>query len=144
MFSKFSFILLILSSLFIVSCPSSNKPTSLFTTKMVVNSINSNEAPIEHVEIMLLESFPIQVNVIVKGSLIDNCTTIDQITEAQNGDNFIIKITTVRKFNNKVCSNITKSFEEVIPLSVAGLLAGIYTVKVNTITTNFELGVDNF
>jgi len=134
MFSKFSFIMLISSSIFIVSCP------SILTTKIAKDSLNM--APIEHIKIMLLESFPIQVNVIAKGSLTDDCTTIDQITEAHNEDNIIIKITTTRKLN-KVCSKITKPFLEIIPLNVVGFTAGIYTVKVNTIATTFELGVDN-
>jgi inhibitor of cysteine peptidase len=138
MLNKFSFILLILSSFFIASCPSIS-PVPLFTTKMVASL---NEAPIEHIRIMLLESFPIQVNVIVNGNLTDDCTTIDQITETRNGDNIIIKITTIQKFN-KICSKTNKLFEEIIPLNISGLLAGIYTVKVNTITTTFELGVDN-
>ncbi len=139
MFSKFSFILLILSSLFIVSCPSTNKPAPLVTTKTFANP---NEASIEHIKITLLESFPIQVNVIVNGNLTDDCMIIDQITETRNGDKIIIKITTTKKIN-KVCSKIIRPFEEVIPLDVSGLLAGIYTVKVNTTTTTFELGVDN-
>ncbi|MDM8557589.1 hypothetical protein [Candidatus Parabeggiatoa sp. HSG14] len=106
------------------------------------NAIVPSSLPIEHVEIIVFESFPIHINVIAKGNLPDNCTTINQITEEQNGNTLIIKITTVRQ-NSKVCHQTKNTFEEVIPLNIEGLKAGIYTVKVNNIISVFELGVDN-
>jgi inhibitor of cysteine peptidase len=76
------------------------------------------------------------------GNLPDECTTIDQITEAQTSDTLTLEITTNRQ-TDRVCSSAIKPFEEIIPLNVAGLSAGIYTVKVNNHKVAFELGIDN-
>jgi len=148
--TRFSFINFILLSFLVVSCSSSNKPATPLPpplpptqpVKLTKKSVNLNEAPVEHIRIMSLESFPIQVNVIARGNLPDNCTMIDQITETQNDNTLIVNITTIRQ-TNKVCSKTPKPFEEIIPLNVIGLSAGIYTVKVNKITDSFELSMDN-
>jgi inhibitor of cysteine peptidase len=104
--------------------------------------ISSNEAPVEQIKIMKFESFPIQLNVVTIGNLPDKCTTIDQITEEQTGTTLSLKITTTRQTKH-ACTKATNPYEEIIPLNIAGLSAGIYTVKVNNLTDTFELKRDN-
>lgn len=102
----------------------------------------AGEARVESIEILMLESFPVQVNVVARGNLPDGCTRIDQISEERVGNEFRITITTVRPAD-AVCTEALVPFEEVISLDVYGLEAGVYAVDVNGVTGTFELAVDN-
>jgi len=98
-------------------------------------------AQVENIRINLLESFPVQVNIIVNGYFRDGCEQIEKINSAQEGNLFKVVINThsVGDF----CTEALVPFEEVISLDVYGLKAGIYTVDVNGVTDTFELSLDN-
>ncbi len=102
----------------------------------------TKEAVVERIEILLLESFPIQVHVVAQGNLPDSCTEIDEITEERDGDTFRVTITTSRPAD-AMCAEVLVPFEEVIALDVVGLPAGVYTVSVNGVTDTFEFTMDN-
>jgi len=99
-------------------------------------------AQVDSIEIVILESFPVQIHVLARGHLPDSCTTIDQITEEQDGDTFRVTITTARP-EGEVCAQVLTPFEENIPLDVYGLAAGTYTVDVNGVSGTFTLDIDN-
>lgn len=99
-------------------------------------------ANVENIEILTLESFPVQINVVAEGYLPDGCTEVDEINTEKVGNNFNITITTKRP-KDAVCTQAIESFEETIPLEVQGLSAGNYTVNVNGVTGSFELAIDN-
>ena len=108
---------------------------------------NGNEfifgnATVENIEIQILESFPVQVNVIVKGYLADNCTEIDRIIEFRDENTFYINIKTKRPAD-VFCTQVIRPFEETITLDVDGLNAGVYEVNVNGVLGSFELTMDN-
>lgn len=102
----------------------------------------TGEATVESVELVMLESFPVQVRAIVKGYTPDSCTTISEIKQERTGNTFNVKITTTRPAD-LACAQVITPFEETIPLDVAGLKAGTYTVNVNGVTETFTLSVDN-
>ena len=99
-------------------------------------------APVEEIEIVILESFPVQVHVIAKGNLPDPCTEISEVLQEKEGNTFFIIIKTYR--SPGFCIQVLAPFEEIIPLGVYGLLAGTYTVNVNGVQATFGLEVDNF
>ncbi len=99
-------------------------------------------ATVDDIKIIILESFPVQVNVNVKGYLPDSCTKIDRVTKEKDGNTFLIRITTIRPAD-AICTQVIVPFQEVITLDVYGLKAGIYTVNVNGVKGTFELGIDN-
>lgn len=99
-------------------------------------------ANVENINILTLESFPVQINVIAEGYLPDGCTEIDEINTEREGNNFNITITTKRP-KDAICTQAIEDFKETIPLEVQGLRAGNYTVNVNGVTGSFELAVDN-
>ncbi|WP_410508207.1 protease inhibitor I42 family protein [Methanosarcina hadiensis] len=99
-------------------------------------------ANVESIDILTLESFPVQINVIAEGYLPDGCTEIDKINTEKEGNNFNITITTKRP-KDAICTQAIESFRETIPLEVQGLSAGNYTVNVNGVTGSFELAIDN-
>ncbi|MCP4363022.1 MAG: hypothetical protein GY796_33875 [Chloroflexi bacterium] len=99
-------------------------------------------AVVDSVEMMIMESFPVKVSVRVRGTLPDGCTAVDRLDTTLNDTTFDVVITTIRPAD-AVCTQQVVSFEETIPLDVAGLKAGTYTVNVNGITGTFTLDVDN-
>jgi inhibitor of cysteine peptidase len=99
-------------------------------------------ARVEEIEIMILESFPVQVHVVVRGNLPDGCTTIDRIEQERRDSAFQITIATVRPAD-RMCTQALVPFEEVVSLDVVGLKAGTYTVNVNGMQDTFNLAVDN-
>lgn len=111
------------------AAPGSNEPTR---GQAIVNSIDAQ----------ILESFPVQVNVVARGDLPDSCTQIDEIITQQSGDTFRVAITTLRQ-PELACSQALVPFEQSIPLDVVGLPAGTYTVLVNGTSGSFTLAVDN-
>jgi inhibitor of cysteine peptidase len=100
------------------------------------------EAMVESLDILILESFPVQVNVQVSGYLGDGCTEIGEITTEREEDTFYVHISTVRPAD-AICIQVLVGFDEVISLDVHGLEAGTYTVDVNGETATFTLDIDN-
>jgi inhibitor of cysteine peptidase len=99
-------------------------------------------ANVERIQIITLESFPVQIQVTAEGYLPDGCTEIDEIKKEREGNVFNINISTKRP-KDAVCTQAIESFTETIPLEVRALKAGNYTVNVNGVTESFELAVDN-
>ncbi|MDY7042259.1 MAG: hypothetical protein SVX38_15490, partial [Chloroflexota bacterium] len=127
-----------------ISTPQSPQALPTDTPPMVKDDkdVIFGEAQVENIEILILESFPVQINVGATGNLPDGCTTIDQIVQRREGNDFLVTITTVRPAD-AMCTEALVPFEEVISLDVYGLPAGTYTVDVNGVTDTFSLDVDN-
>jgi inhibitor of cysteine peptidase len=100
------------------------------------------EATVESLDVLIMESFPVQVNVQVSGYVGDGCTEIGQITTERDEDTFYVHISTVRPAD-AICIQVLVGFDEVISLDVHGLEAGTYTVDVNGETATFTLDMDN-
>jgi hypothetical protein len=100
------------------------------------------EAMVESIDILILESFPVQVNVLVRGNLPDGCTEIDEALVDQQGNTFNVNLTT-RRPAEIPCTEALVPFEHTVPLEVHGLPAGDYTVVVNGVEGVFNLAVDN-
>ena len=98
-------------------------------------------APVDEIDILILEIFPVQINVITSGNLPDPCTEISEVIKEREGDTFFITIKTYR--SPGFCIQVIAPFEEIIPLEVYGLPAGTYTVDVNGVQATFDLEVDN-
>lgn len=98
-------------------------------------------ASVDVIDILILESFPVQINVIASGNLSDPCTEISEVLQEKEGNTFFITIKTYR--SPGFCMQVLAPFEEIIPLEVYGLPAGTYTVDVNGVQATFDLEVDN-
>ncbi len=97
---------------------------------------------VNSIDVQILESFPVQVNVLARGDLPDVCTQIDEIISQLTGDTFRVAITTFRQ-PGLACAQTIVPFEQSIPLDVEGLEAGTYNVLVNGVSGSFTLAVDN-
>jgi inhibitor of cysteine peptidase len=105
-------------------------------------AVITGTAQIESVELLMLESFPVQVQAHVKGWLGDGCTSMGEITQTREENTFKVNIPTQRPAE-AICTQQLVGFEQTIPLDVAGLPKGTYTVDVNGVTETFTLDVDN-
>jgi hypothetical protein len=112
--------------------------------------VDGPPAHVESVEILIMESFPVQVSAVAKGYLPNPCTRIGRIDVGRTiyGD-FDITINTQVASDADACIQVIQPFEETVPLNVTGHYAGLYTVSFNnpdgtTTSATFELQMDNF
>lgn len=101
-----------------------------------------SEAQIESVDLLILESFPVQVKALVHWKLPDDCTVIYEITNERVEDIFQVRILTKRPAD-KECAQEISIIEETFTLDVYGLDRGIYSVDVNGVIEQFTLNVNN-
>lgn len=96
---------------------------------------------VDELTLHVLESFPVQVNAVVRGNLADGCVVLDEIKVTPEGEVFTLTPETHRE--GEVCTQALVPFEETVSLPVEGLLAGTYTVVVDELRETFTLDVDN-
>lgn len=145
----------LLASLFIllVACNSTDvTPTPIIPeptqsdpatpTAVANNAPARSQASVDSIQVLLQESFPVQVTVTARGELPDGCTKLEEVVQQQSGNTFRVILTTLRD-PSQVCTQALVPFEETIPLEVAGLKAGAYSVMVNGISGSFTLDTDN-
>jgi hypothetical protein len=153
MFRKKWFVVLVLLGVFLTAEACAAKeiiepksPQTISTPTSTSDTGDGEEiegvARISEIDILILESFPVQVNVVARGNLPDGCTEINGIDRKRIGNTFEVTITTTRPAN-QMCTEALVPFEQVISLDVAGIEAGKYTVNVNGVTDTFELAMDN-
>jgi hypothetical protein len=106
--------------------------------------IETGIAAVDEIDILIMESFPVQVAVVARGFLPDGCTEIDEVRSRfePESDRFVVEITTVRDAD-AVCTQALVPFEERFALDVYGLPAGTYFVDVNGVVGTFTFDVDN-
>ncbi len=116
--------------------------SSMLCSCIGLNGYGDEElAPVESMNIMMLESFPLQINVLINGYLPNPCYQITRIEKNQEGNTFYIKV--FMKHNGLICIQTIKPYEETVALDVYGLIAGTYQIDVNGVTDSFFLDVDN-
>lgn len=89
------------------------------------------------IEVLILESFPVQVNVVVRGALPDGCTSIGEIVQARDGNAVTVTIATNRD-PLALCTQAIVPVEETVSLE-GDFPTGEYTVTVNGVTETFRV-----
>ena len=107
----------------------------------IPDGIDEKLAPVESIDILVLESFPVQINVLIDGYLPNPCYQISRIEKNQDEDTFFVKV--FMKYNGLICIQTIKPYKETVALDVYGLVAGTYQVDVNGVIDSFTLDVDN-
>lgn len=142
----FSLILLLILLTILAACslvsPDEAEPTTAPTETADEPESVTGEATVNSIEVLVLESFPVMVNVIASGELPDGCTSLVDPTPRREGNTFVVNLATTR-VQDDVCTEAVVPFDKVIALPVEGLQAGSYTVAVNGQTGSFSLDVDN-
>jgi hypothetical protein len=98
-------------------------------------------AIVESVEVLILESLPVQIHVLVKGQLPDACAQIEGHQLAQEGNTIDISLNTIWPANQRCAAALTP-FEQTIPLAVNELTPGEYTVEAGGVSETFTLSAE--
>ena len=122
--------LLILTAVIISACQLADQvptdpatePVGAPTTDGLV--VYGEEATFKSIEVLILESFPVQVRVNVTGYLPDGCVTLDEIVSAREDFVFSLKPITYRPAGEMECTEALVPFEESVALDVLVSLPG--------------------
>ncbi len=99
---------------------------------------DGGEAVLELLTVETLESFPVQVQAVIRGQLPDACTYVANVQQVREGNTFRLRLTTAR-YANRRCAAVLTPFEQRVVLATSGLPAGAYSVRINQISTGFTL-----
>jgi hypothetical protein len=100
-------------------------------------------AVVKSIDLRILESFPLQVHAVIQGDLPDaGCTMIARVEQVREGNTFTLNLVTTTD-PLALCAQALTPFEEVVPLEVVGLPAGVYTVSAGGAEETFEFTMDN-
>ncbi len=100
------------------------------------------EARVENIDILVMESFPVQVAAVVTGNLSDGCTEVEEVTSTRDANTFTVTVVTSRPVD-AFCTQALVPFEERVTLDVLGLDQGTYAVEANGAEASFTLDADN-
>lgn len=100
-------------------------------------------AYIAQIEVKILESFPVQIHILVSGNLPTPCYQLDPINKRYADNHFEVAINTTLLQTVIACIQVLQPFQVTVPLDVYGLPAGSYQVHVNDKSMSFELSKDN-
>ena len=114
--------------------PSPNAPQPS-TGDVIDDTISA--MPITAVEVLIREIHPIQVAVLVSGTLSDGCTVFHEATQVRTGTTIEVTITTIRG-NETLCPDMIQDFTQTITLE-GDFPPGDYTVRVNGIEQRFKI-----
>ena len=100
------------------------------------------QTEVESIDVLILESFPVQVNAVIRGTLPDACAYVEDAIQEREGNTFRLTLQ-LAWHPDRRCMPAATPFEHTVALAVAGLPAGTYTVESHGATATFELSVDN-
>ena len=104
----------------------------------MIDDIEISLAPIHEVEVLFMESFPVQVGVRIKGGLRDGCTIYREAAVTREGNTINIEVT-VQKPKDRACPAVYTYFERNLNLGSDFTAGATYKLKVNDYTTTFEM-----
>ncbi len=137
---KLGIVFVLLAGLVLSAC----QPTEPVDTPPVDDEFEyGQEATVESLEVVLLESFPLQARATVTGYTPDGCTDLDEITVDRDGDTFNLTLITRRLTGDVMCTQALVPFEESVELDIEGLEEGTYTVIAQDQEATFRLDGDN-
>ena len=95
-------------------------------------------AMVEQVEVLILESYPVQINVVIEGYLGDGCTELSGIAQSVEGNRIYLTVYTERPVD-AICTLALVGFEETVSLDLTELEPGEYTIVVHNVTEELVL-----
>ena len=123
-----------------ISSEDTSEPTEIIDTDRFEIT---ESALLESMDIVFLESFPLQVHVILTGNFPDGCTFVQSHKVTREDNHFNISVFTKRP-SEALCTEALVPFEYTVFLDVYGLPAGDYSVSAYNVSDSFTFKQDNF
>jgi len=130
--------------------PSTDIPTSTNQNTPTTPATSTTKSPfgddlqITSVDVLMLESFPVQVMVNIEGN-VNKCVKLNEPKVTQEENVFYVAVSITELATGKTCSPTgSVTFKKSVSLDVAGLKKGTYEVYVNKMKKTFTLDMDNF
>ena len=98
---------------------------------------------VDNIEVLIMESFPLQVSLSVSGFLSVPCVELLGPAVSYTEGLFQVVLAESTMGPAETCIAVIEPFETRVPLEVAGLPAGTYTVDVNGQQAEFTFDMDN-
>lgn len=95
-------------------------------------------APIDDVRVVIRESSPPQVSLIIKAGLPSGCAQRESHSISRNGDTFTVRVVNSMPTGEVACTMIYGTYELTLDLGRDFRAGGTYTVNVNDKTTTFK------
>lgn len=142
---------LLLLILFVAACSptaeptapvGSDDPTAEPTEPAAEPEVVDNAGTVETLNVLLMESFPLQAAANVSGYFNNGCWSLEEIAVEQVDDTFVLNVRG-RHSGAEMCTEALVPFEENVSLPIQGLKAGTYTVEAGEQTATFTLDIDN-
>lgn len=112
-------------------------------TLSVVGGEQQNLVQVDSVEVLIMESFPVQVGLAVSGYKSVPCVELLPAAVARQDNLFTVVLAETLLGPAESCIAVIDPFETNVSLDVLGLSAGTYSVTVNGVEAEFELEMDN-
>lgn len=109
----------------------------------VVGGEQQNLVAVDTVQIMIMESFPVQVSATVSGNKSVPCVNLLPAAVSLKDKVFTVVMAETVLGPAETCIAVLEPFETSVSLDVQGLAAGTYTVSVNGVSAEFTLNTDN-
>ncbi len=97
-----------------------------------------NLAPVDEVQVNLMESLPVQASVTIRGVMPDACTKVDHFSRRVSADTIYMRVYVSRPAD-RMCAQVLTPYEETLPLALVELTPGEYVLDVNGITQTLAL-----
>jgi len=109
----------------------------------VISAQPLNQVTVETVDIVVMESFPLQISASVSGFKSVPCVNLQSPAVSLAENTFTIILAESQLGPAESCIAVIEPFKTTIDLDVLGLEAGTYNVVVNGIAAEFTLDQDN-
>ncbi len=95
-------------------------------------------AGIDKVTLLVEAAKPSKLVASVKGYLGDACTSLGAVTQSREGNTIKVTVGTLRP-TDRICAQMVKDFEVIVPVKTDDLSVGSYVVDVNGASASFEV-----
>lgn len=103
-------------------------------------AVERRSAQIESLSLSVLESFPLRVDVTLRGVLADGCSRLESVSERFEAPERTYHLDVmVRRDAETMCAQVISEFELTVPIVKAGLAVGEFRVEAHPREATFEI-----
>ncbi|MBC7236210.1 MAG: hypothetical protein H5T69_10225 [Chloroflexi bacterium] len=122
-----------------VANPSIGSPSpTLGAVTSPTEAVRETRVTVNELELQIAPSMPVQITVILRGTLPESCVAITDITQRVSEDTILLELQAVRPVD-LACAQVLTPFEVTTILALQGIKPGRYTVRAGEAQATIEL-----